>query len=939
MKRIIFAIILMLLAHLGISAENSIYTDKVCAKAGDTVTLSIKMDNDVANRYCGFQFDVSLPDNMHFVTEDGFYNASLSTARTTARKTNYFDCAMQANGALRVLCNTSANDTESGHLYCFAGTSGEVCTIDVKIDDNAEYGEYAVQLSNVMVTDYNAKSYSVADFTSKVEVSTPSTEIISMNMGNIKTRAGETFTMSVQMNNSITDRYCGFQFDVKLPDGLSFVKDGDFYDASISEERTTAKRTNYFDCALQGDGSLRILCNTTAKNKATGQLYCFTGISGEVCTIRLKANDNATVGEHNVLLGNIMVTDYNLVAHYVDDYSAVVEVEYIPVSSVSINKPTLSLVEKRYETLTATVNPGNATDKTLTWKSSNNRVATVDVDGKVTAVSAGTATITATSTNGKTAKCQVTVTKGQDTIKGDANGDGSITMADANAVVNYFLATDKSTVNINVDAADVNSDGEITMADANQIVNMFLFNDVNSSSSMLLADKIAKDPALTLFSQALKATGLADSLVKYIDETYSCGDDSVHTGYMVRCTSGSAKYTRSFWVGKRYFKYTAFVEPDSIYRLHGINNLEELTQYAKKIYDQTYPDDAGLYDDNPRDRRNPLNRFVSYHLLNRVGQYNTWVCSGETRSACWLTSVTDPEEFYESMCPGTMMRFAGPAAGLFINRKGVGDNYTVRGVKVLSPSESGNTDQNALNGVYHYLDDILAYTPEVRDVVLNCRIRMDATVLSPDFINCNGKGRYGEDILTGFKNGYITDWKVSDETYVGVHSDVNYWNSYCANAVCISGIFDVSFKLPPVPSGTYEIRLGYTCGKERGVVQVYLNNELCGAPVDLRVYGPDPSIGWVEDTDDEEENMANDKAMHNRGYMKAMDSYRSGGAYNPLRANNWNLRRILTTQYLDENKTYHLRFRQLLDDSYWAFDYIELCPESVYGSPEGEDRH
>ena len=81
--------------------------------------------------------------------------------------------------------------------------------------------------------------------------------------------------------------------------------------------------------------------------------------------------------------------------------------------------------------------------------------------------------------------------------------------------------------------------------------------------------------------------------------------------------------------------------------------------------------------------------------------------------------------------------------------------------------------------------------------------------------------------------------------------------------------------------------------------------------------------------------------MHNRGYMKGMDSYRPWDADNPLRGNNWNLRRILTTQYLDSNKTYYLRFRQVLDDPdrYWSFDYIELCPKSIYGSPEGEDTH
>lgn len=504
------------------------------------------------------------------------------------------------------------------------------------------------------------------------------------------------------------------------------------------------------------------------------------------------------------------------------------------------------------------------------------------------------------------------------------------------------LSSDSDVANHNALVYYINKNAR--MVDYNDSVTngvVHVLNNVITSSSLLLADKIAEDSTLTIFSQALQLTGMCDSLTRYLDEDYHCSEDSVHTGVMVRCTSGSALYTRSFWPEKRYFKYTAFVEPDSIYRAHGINNLDDLKAYAKRIYDQTYPEDAGLYDDDFKHRKNPLNRFVSYHLLPRIGQYNSWVQSGELREHCWYTSLSDPEEFYETMCPGTIMRFAGPPAGLFINRKGLQNNTSVRGVKVLSPSESGSIDQNALNGVYHYLDDILAYTTEVRDKVLNCRIRIDATVLSPDFMNCNGRGRYGEDILTGFKNQYITDWKVSPETYVGVHSDVGYWNSYCANAVCISGVFDVAFKLPPVPSGTYEIRLGYTVGDERGVIQVYLNNEPCGIPVDLRVYGPDPNIGWTEDTDDPEENTANDKAMHNRGYMKGMDSYRPWDADHPLRGNNWNLRRVLTTQYLTPEQTYYLRFRQVLDDPdrYWSFDYIELCPKSIYGSPQGEDTH
>ena len=463
----------------------------------------------------------------------------------------------------------------------------------------------------------------------------------------------------------------------------------------------------------------------------------------------------------------------------------------------------------------------------------------------------------------------------------------------------------------------------------------------------LLPDVIEEDPSLTIFAQALKLTGMADSLTRYLDETYTWGSDkksldSLYNGVMVRCTSGGRQWTDSYWPEKRYFKYTAFVEPDSVYHNHGIHNIEDLTAYAKKVYDATYPEDAGLYDNNPRDRRNPLNRFVSYHLLNRVGQYNGWVGSKQLRDGCWITSLADAEDYYETMQPFTILRFCDPADGLFLNRKGLGSRYTIRGCKVLSPSESGSANQNALNGVFHYIDDILVYSVEVREEVLNRRIRIDATTLSPDFMNCNAKGRYGEDKLIGFRNNCITDWTVrGTDAYVGVHTDVGYWNSYEANAVCISGIFDVTFKLPPVPPGTYEIRLGYTANEERGVVQFYLNNNPCGIPVDLRDYGTVAHIGWIEDTDDEEENTANDKAMHNRGYMKAMDSYRSEGAEKPLRGNNWNLRRILATQRLEPNQNYYLRCRQVLENRlcYWSFDYIELCPKDVYASPTGEDTH
>lgn len=80
----------------------------------------------------------------------------------------------------------------------------------------------------------------------------------------------------------------------------------------------------------------------------------------------------------------------------------------VAVSMITVSPKTLNLEVGQTRTLTATVTPDNATDKTVTWTSSNDKVATV-VDGTVAAVGEGTATITATAANGKKDTCKVTV--------------------------------------------------------------------------------------------------------------------------------------------------------------------------------------------------------------------------------------------------------------------------------------------------------------------------------------------------------------------------------------------------------------------------------------------------------------------------------------------------------------------------------------------------
>ena len=91
----------------------------------------------------------------------------------------------------------------------------------------------------------------------------------------------------------------------------------------------------------------------------------------------------------------------------------------VPVTGVTLDKTTLELFTGGSATLTATVQPDDATNKNVTWQSDNANVATVQ-NGTVNAVGAGEATITVTTEDGKkTATCKVTVTQSEYSISAD----------------------------------------------------------------------------------------------------------------------------------------------------------------------------------------------------------------------------------------------------------------------------------------------------------------------------------------------------------------------------------------------------------------------------------------------------------------------------------------------------------------------------------------
>ncbi len=126
--------------------------------------------------------------------------------------------------------------------------------------------------------------------------------------------------------------------------------------------------------------------------------------------------------------------------------------ETVAVTGIELNKTELTLTEGGSETLTATVTPDNATDKTVTWTSNKESVATVE-NGVVTAVGEGTATITATA-GGYEASCVVTVNPATVDVTGVTldktsatlyiNGESGTNTVTLTATVTPDNATDKT---------------------------------------------------------------------------------------------------------------------------------------------------------------------------------------------------------------------------------------------------------------------------------------------------------------------------------------------------------------------------------------------------------------------------------------------------------------------------------------------------------------
>lgn len=536
----------------------------------------------------------------------------------------------------------------------------------------------------------------------------------------------------------------------------------------------------------------------------------------------------------------------------------------------------------------------------------------------------------------------------------------------------------------------------------------------NTSLGSSLLDE--NQASFTVFYEALRRCSLLDSLYSYRDDDYESWKEN-YAEFTSSMRIGNEDY-----VGKRpdnrYDGFTVFIVPDEVlyteyseYFNEGMTmdeKIDALYQIAVDAYSDT--ESASIFGLNDvvegdpegrtykerywnknelTSRYNPLNMFLSYHMLDRL------FTSSAKFLNCWgvYTAYLDPTEWINTMLEFSCMKLEKVYRTIDSSVEYPGEFYInhshasiynsyerYRGAHITVPSE----ENFSLNVAFYYVDRFLTYEQPMRANVMNARMRIDFMTLWPELTNNNIRlcgnptqayGTYDNN-QTGSEAGgfnyylppgYLRNATFSENTTFFVQRPIVYWSSLHGDVMGVLGTsYDVTFRLPTVPPGNYELRLGYCALTDRGIGQVYVDGVPQGIPIDMR-YGPDDSRvgglyngfnGWRNSDENSnglystEELEENARVMKNNGYYSGPKGafYNNDGTTEPkysasscvihYNQNDLLRRKICNVQI--QPHTYHtVRLRSVLsssDSGNFVLDYMELVPISISGAGGvGED--
>ena len=537
----------------------------------------------------------------------------------------------------------------------------------------------------------------------------------------------------------------------------------------------------------------------------------------------------------------------------------------------------------------------------------------------------------------------------------------------------------------------VNGAGTILYELANDSVENGIVHPIDGvipASKNRVPDVIKMDKSLTIFATCMELTGIDQQMIRKEDASYNYKDWEYLQGqYPSDNHKNWCHVPRT-----RLYGYTAFCVPDEI--LNHYSEFED-THYDKNIYTwedmydyacTKYPEGAGAsyYGkdlDALKDERNPLHKLIAYHMLDRKAMYN------RLYTDCTIyhgAGGSNPTEWYSTMNPLSTIKvekvyaankFKGTSLpdSLYINRMydPTRPNLTERGAIIYQKvREDMRLEQRCENGVYYYIDRLIDYGQNTRDHVFNTRIRMDLYTFWPELMSndirstvTNSWDDCSQEASTPwnyiFPPGYFDNVEAEeggDFIYQGCR---NYYWSYEGDEFNLrsdNNSYDVTFRLPSVPEGTYQIRLGFCLIPSRGIAQFYVDGMPQGIPLDMRSTGWVDRVGWKAlsgmNAADAEQNK---KDLHNQGWYHGPKTVRNFGgdgiahpdaelstSQSPFCDNTGTVRRVIYTGPLKGDKIHTMRIRSVWADggAELMLDYIELVPKSVYGidqEGQGED--
>lgn len=464
-----------------------------------------------------------------------------------------------------------------------------------------------------------------------------------------------------------------------------------------------------------------------------------------------------------------------------------------------------------------------------------------------------------------------------------------------------------------------------------------------------VSEVIRKDSTFTLFYSALELTGLVDSIQKTKDGKF---DPSLYESFTMENVPEKSDYRQQAPVSRKY-GYTLLMESNNTLKANNINNLEDLKKAAAIVYDELFPEDKNITD--PTDRRNSLNRFIAYHIINKQLSFAQFINAYDVTN-CMVTTL-DKFEYIEPMLPNTLIEVKTEGSGSYattgIPSRNTLFNYSTQRNNNITGSDihciqivKSNSDKQGLNGIYHEIDGMLFYDKVENEELSSKRLRFDVSSFFPELSNNNMRGKAMSSVNGGslkctwflLPKGYVDRITCSEQTQVGYLSPNTGYLDYQGDEFYLKvrkgsgSLYKFSIVTPPVPKGTYEIRFGFRSNGNRGVAQLKFDGVPCGVPLNLMVNpGSDPMIGWVLPGSDKSDiyGYANDKAIHNKGYMKGPASFTYGNHNGTLgRMDPTSVRKILGIYQFNTAST-HVLSVDGLSSGEFMFDFLEFTPTSA----------